>query len=221
MDWFQAVDGYCERVGPAFWAEPVNALTNFAFLLAAIRVWPRTAGRGVDRALAAILFAIGVGSFLFHTFAQAWAGLADVLPIGLFILLYLYAACRDYVGLRGWKALGATGFFLAMLVVGVHQMNVALPDLGANAAYIGTCALIFGFGWAMGRPHPATGRGLLIGSGLLALSITARMLDMAVCDVFGLGTHFLWHLLNATMLAWMIEVHLRHGAPLDAAGVAR
>ena len=30
-----AVTIYCERAGDAFWAEPLNALTNLAFLLAA------------------------------------------------------------------------------------------------------------------------------------------------------------------------------------------
>jgi hypothetical protein len=27
-----------------------------------------------------------------------------------------------------------------------------------------------------------------------------------------LGTHFLWHLLNAVMLGWMINVYVRHRA---------
>jgi len=72
MDWTQAVDQYCERMGPEFWAEPVNAVTNLAFVLAALVVWPRAVGLG--RVLAVILVAIGIGSFLFHTFAQPWAG---------------------------------------------------------------------------------------------------------------------------------------------------
>jgi hypothetical protein len=28
--------------------------------------------------------------------------------------------------------------------------------------------------------------------------------------MFPLGTHFGWHLLNAVMLGWMIEVYRRH-----------
>ena len=32
---FEIVDLYCERTSPVFWAEPVNALTNLAFFLAA------------------------------------------------------------------------------------------------------------------------------------------------------------------------------------------
>ena len=35
----QQIDGYCERVDPSYWAEPVNAVTNLAFVLAALIVW--------------------------------------------------------------------------------------------------------------------------------------------------------------------------------------
>ena len=30
------IDIYCERVGPEFWSEPVNAVTNGAFIIAGI-----------------------------------------------------------------------------------------------------------------------------------------------------------------------------------------
>ena len=70
MDWLAAVDGYCERLGPGLWAEPVNAVTNAAFLVAAAVMWWRCAGLWWSRALCAVLAAIGVGSGLFHTFAN-------------------------------------------------------------------------------------------------------------------------------------------------------
>ena len=38
------IDAYCERLGPAFWAEPVNALTNAAFPIAAWVAWRRWRG---------------------------------------------------------------------------------------------------------------------------------------------------------------------------------
>ena len=55
----------------------------------------------------------------------------------------------------------------------------------------------------------ASGR-LHLGAGLLTLSLTFRTLDQASCAVLPIGTHFMWHILNATMLAWMIEVWRRH-----------
>lgn len=78
-NWGSVIDGYCERTGPEFWSEPVNALTNAAFLVAAFVMWRRTGGRLPLANLMILLLAlIGVGSFLFHTFATTWAALADV-----------------------------------------------------------------------------------------------------------------------------------------------
>ena len=33
------IDLYCERLDSSFWAEPINALTNVAFIIAAWGVW--------------------------------------------------------------------------------------------------------------------------------------------------------------------------------------
>ena len=77
MEWSAQVDGYCERLGPGFWAEPVNALTNLAFIVAAIWAWRRGEGELPVRVLAAILFAIGVGSGLFHTLGRGGGCGAD------------------------------------------------------------------------------------------------------------------------------------------------
>ena len=102
MDWTAQVNGYCERLGPGLLAEPANAVTNVAFIAAALWLWPKT--RGVERTLCALLFAIGVGSGLFHTYATVWAGLADTLPILLYILVYIYAANLRVVGLSVWAS---------------------------------------------------------------------------------------------------------------------
>ncbi|SEN37737.1 hypothetical protein SAMN05216227_101289 [Pseudorhodobacter antarcticus] len=64
MDWFAPVDIYCERVGAGFWAEPVNALSNLAFVAAA--VWAGVVARGrqmpvVVWMLIGLAAAIGVG----------------------------------------------------------------------------------------------------------------------------------------------------------------
>ena len=74
MDPWRSIDLYCERTDASFWSEPLNALTNLAFLVAAILIarWARRErGRlSWDAAvLAALAALVGVGSFLFHTFA--------------------------------------------------------------------------------------------------------------------------------------------------------
>lgn len=209
------VDGYCERTDFAFWSEPVNALTNAAFVIAAAVMWARLRGRpfGVGHVLCLILAAIGVGSFLFHTEATIWAAWADTLPIAVFVLVYLFAASRDYFGLRPRRALLATlGFFpYAALTL---PLFARLPFFRISAAYWPIPVLIAAYALALRRRAPATARGLALGAGLLAASLTFRSLDQPLCAALPLGTHFLWHLLNAVMLGWMIEVWRRHTAPV-------
>jgi hypothetical protein len=207
MDWTRAIDGYCERLGPHFWAEPVNAATNLAFLVAAAVMWPRVSGIG--RVLCGVLAVIGVGSFLFHTYAQAWAAMADVLPILVYVLVYIFAANRDFWGLRFWPALGVTALFFPYAALTVPLFSM-IPGLGGSAAYAPVPLLIALYALALRRRAPALARGLMIGVGLLVLSLTFRTLDEALCPAWPMGTHFAWHLLNATMLGWMIEVWRRH-----------
>ena len=84
-----AVDHYCERTSSAFDAEPINALTNAAFLIAAWSAWrlqlsyPLGNGRGLINGLIGTMALVGLGSFLFHTVATRWAEWADVLPIAV------------------------------------------------------------------------------------------------------------------------------------------
>ena len=40
----EPIDAYCERTSAVYWAEPVNAVTNAAFLIAAVIMWRRTEG---------------------------------------------------------------------------------------------------------------------------------------------------------------------------------
>lgn len=215
MDWTEAVDGYCERLDPGFWAEPVNAVTNAAFLIAAAVMWRRVRGMAMGQALCLVLFAIGVGSFLFHTFAQPWAGVADVLPILLYILLYIFAANRDFWGLSFWPALGLTALFFPYAALTV-PLFALIPGIGGSAGYAPVPLLICVYAWLLRRRAPDTARGLAIGAAILVVSLTARTIDEPLCAVVPLGTHFLWHVLNAIMLGWMIAVWRRHvlaGAP--------
>ena len=211
MDWTAHVDAYCERLGPGLWAEPVNAVTNLAFLIAAgVMAWRLRGGHlPTAWALTVILALIGIGSGLFHTFAQPWAGMADVLPIAGFALLYTHAASRAFLGLSPL----VSGLITAAVIPGaalITSLAAPLPVFGTSGPYLILPILIAGYAIILRKSHPHTARNLAIGAGLLLLSLTFRGLDAPLCDQFAIGTHFLWHLLNAAMLGWMIETYRRH-----------
>ena len=222
MDWArlsEQVDGYCERTDFAFWSEPVNAVTNLAFLIAAalaLAVAIRH-GRHTDWAVAVLVglvAVIGIGSFLFHTFATRWAGAADSIPILLFILAYLAIAFGRLFAKPWWLAALATIAFLpasAGIIWAVNQLPV--NPLGSSVGYLPAFLALVGFGvWAVAQRRPVA-PWLLSAAGLFALSLTFRTIDIPLCDGFPLGTHFLWHVLNGTLLGLLVIAVVRHGAP--------
>ena len=209
MDWSEQFDGYCERTDLTFWSEPLNAVTNAAFLLAAIWMWRRSRGVLGAQILCVILFAIGTGSFLFHTFATAWAALADVAPIRLYILTYLYLVHLHVLQFRWFTALVATALFAPYAYVMVPILD-SIPFLMISNFYWTVPILLVLYAPFVARVRRQTAQGMLIGAGILCLSITLRSVDELICDSFPTGTHIFWHLLNGLMLGWMIEVYLRH-----------
>jgi len=202
---------YCERLGPGYWAEPLNAVSNAAFLIAALVMWRRVRGDGLPMAtaLCAVLAVIGVGSYLWHTHAQVWAVMIDSGAIAVFTVLFVFAANRDFLRLPGWQAAGATALFFpyAALTVPVFER---LPFFQISSGYWPLPLLMVIYAGLLARRAPATSRGLMIAAGLVTLSLTLRSLDEPLCGAIPVGTHFLWHTLNGVLLAWVIEVYRRH-----------
>ena len=211
MEWMRTIDGYCERMDPGYWAEPLNAVTNAAFLIAAAIMWVRVrhSGLGLAHTLVILLAGIGVGSYLFHTHAQVWAAFADSGFIAMFCVVYVFAINRDYLGLRGWRAYGATGLFIPYVVATV-PIFAMLPFFQISSGYWPLPLLLGLYGLALRQRAPATARGLWAATGLVCVSLIFRSLDETLCAVNPLGTHFVWHILNGVLLGWLIEVYLRH-----------
>jgi hypothetical protein len=198
------LDLYCERLGPGLLAEPLNAVTNGAFLVAAWRLASLAHSRsgpkaqaGSDRgvlALAALALAIGVGSSLFHTFATGWALAADVLPILLFQLLFLLLYLRRRAGLALAPAAGLCLAFLLACLAGRGFPGV----LNGSLAYAPTLAVLALLaGHQLRQKHSAL---LLAATGLFSLSLLLRSVDNALCPLVPIGTHLFWHLFNAEVL---------------------
>ena len=208
MDLWDQVDNYCERVGPEFWSEPLNALTNAAFIVAAVlafALWRRkTPDDRAALSLIVVLFAIGIGSFLFHTFATLWAGLADVIPIVIFIHLYLYVALNRYLDLRWWLALGIVVAFFVGTVLFADTLFA--PLVGSSAGYVPALLAIFAVGALFARKDGKLGAEVLLSGLVFLVSLTVRTLDDPFCEQVTFGIHFMWHILNSVVLFLLIRV---------------
>ena len=209
MDLFKPIDIYCERSDIGIWAEPINAVTNIAFILTAIVMWLRCKNLVEGRILCFLLFLIGCGSFLFHTFAQTWAAILDVTAILIFILTYLFVANRRFFARSKMVSLiGVILFFPYHLLLTSILSNIQF--FGSSVQYIPVAILIFMYSGLLRKSEPNLSRGLFIGASILCLSIVSRTVDEPLCSIVSVGTHFVWHILNAIMLSWMIEILRRH-----------
>jgi len=211
------VDLYCERTGPEFWAEPLNAWTNLSFIAAAILAARLLHRRGVREkfpwVLASLCFGVGVGSFLFHTFATRWAQWADVIPIWALILGLVLYVLQRILKLRP----GATGAVIGVLGIAggafayaVGQMNDApTPPLNGSLSYapalLAMLALILVL-WKRSDPHV---RGFVAALVLFVVALGFRSADLWVCPHWPAGTHFLWHSFNGAMIAMVLVTIFR------------
>ena len=98
------MDAYCERVGMGLLAEPLNAVSNVSFLLAAWAAWvlaQRTGNLSAGvRALIALGASVGVGSILWHTYPTMPTLVLDSVPILIFVVWYIWLYARNVVGMR-------------------------------------------------------------------------------------------------------------------------
>ena len=207
MHWSQAIDLYCERTDPSFWAEPVNAISNVAFLIAAAVAFWQYRRRGVPDwpvlTLIVITAVVGVGSFIFHTVATEGAALFDTVPIAVFIYSYLFFALRRYFGLSLAVSVALLVGFAAFSFA--EAVLVPLNTLNGSHAYLPALAATVVVGWLAPRP---AGRLILAGALTFAVSVVFRTIDNAVCAAFPLGTHFVWHCLNALLLYLLLRAAL-------------
>lgn len=212
-----SIDAYCERTGPEIWSEPVNAISNLAFFVAGfwgLREIRRHGGDAFAQILAWWVVAIGVGSSLFHTFANVLTIWMDVVPIATFTLALTLFNLKRFFNLA-WvpSVLTLVGFFAI-----AGAATAALPDwvrvaTNGTSGYLPAVLALAFFGVLLVlRSHPA-GRYDIAAAAILLVSATFRSIDAEVCAALPLGTHFLWHTLNGLLLGVLLASVAWYGKP--------
>lgn len=224
---------YCERgTSAALLAEPINAASNAAFLLAALAglglLLPRPREeRSADHyLLVGLVLLIGLGSLAFHLFATTATELADVLPIALFMLVYLGFALNRFLGVpAGWTVLLVVCFMALMAAdlqvkcwdggIGVPGPEVqgARPCLNGSLFYLPALGALIVVGLLLEEKRHKAAPYILWAAAIFAASVAIRTLDMALCDRIlfqgrAVGTHFAWHVLNGLALFLLLRASL-------------
>jgi hypothetical protein len=210
------LDHYCERTDPSFWAEPLNAISNLGFIVVAWWLWRDAARQGSDiLLLVGWAAATGIGSFLFHTFANTVTFWLDVVPILLFVLTYMWVSARRVLS---WSVVPAAASVLVVLL-----LTLAAGRLGhlLNGApfYIPTLLMLIGLTIAhQGNERSRTN--MSWATAAFAVALLFRSLDHVVCATIPMGTHFLWHLLNAVAIFFGTKALIEGAATSNSAAVS-
>src|SRR5687767_3031170 len=192
---FETWDEYCERVGPGLLAEPLNAISNFSFIVAAWAAWrladrTGTLSTGV-KVLIGLAGSVGIGSMLWHTFANTLGLYLDVVPIAIFIMLFIWLYTRKVMEKgAGFAALSVAAFPLATLLV--RPFSEALH--GAPAYTPGLLVVLVLGGYHAVKKEPSR-FSLLAAAGVYFTALFFRTIDLELCHYMTIGTHFIWHTL--------------------------
>lgn len=196
------IDDYCERTAVGLFNEPINALTNLCFVVAAALVWKHakqlsrsSVGLG-DSVLVVLMVCIAVGSGLFHTFANPVSEWLDVLPIMALQLVWLWLYLKRIMNVRP-----AVRFVLTLGYLFTSVAFSLLPDpTPGSMGYLGPLLVITLLGIYHKDHAPREPQLLFVMAGVFFVSLIFRSVDQASCQYFSVGTHFIWHVLNAVVL---------------------
>ena len=211
MDWSAPLDLYCERLGPGFLAEPLNAFSNVSFILAGLWMLRRLrqlALPGWDlRLLCWLVVLVGLGSAVFHAVATRWASVLDIAFIGVFIYVFLASFVRRFAAAS--RAAVAAVLVAYSLLDRTAAALIPRDALNGSVLYLPAwlgllvCSALASL-WA-----DCGARKLWLALALFTVSLAFRTIDQQLCDRLPIGTHFIWHLLNAAFLPLLVQALAR------------
>jgi hypothetical protein len=211
----QSVDFYCERTSASLFAEPLNAVSNLAFIVAGWLSWRefrRSPSQRDDPLIAwliALMPVVGLGSLTFHTVGTQWASWADVIPILIFMLLYLWLAMRPYLH---WPVAVSAMALLVFLLSTLALEQFAPPTfLAGGAMYLPTIAACLGIVLAPSDSDRQVRRIIALAVAQFLVGFTLRSLDAPLCTTLPVGLHYFWHLSNAVVLYLLVYAAILHG----------
>jgi hypothetical protein len=236
---------YCERgTSTLLLAEPWNAASNAGFIVVGLIAIDLLLRRPVEQRsadqflLASLILLIGLGSLAFHAFATRGAEFADVIPISIFMLVYLGFALNRFLGTPpGWTVLLVIGFVAIAGAAGQLKCwdgAIGIPGsdvtgagacLNGSVAYLPALFALIIIGVLMRERNQRGAPFVLWAAAIFAVSITLRSADLSVCNEFvyeghKIGTHFVWHLLNAGVLFLLFLATFRVGEAAALASLA-
>ena len=208
------MDFYCERTNEQIFNEPVNAISNIFFIivsLSLIKILKKNQSNKIYYIQPVLIFFIGIGSFLFHLNPNIITLYSDVIPIFLFSLSFIFFFNRDVISINYLNnALLFLLFFFLFLFI-TPKLNYEI--LNGSEFYFANYFFLTMYTIWLYLKKSDFFQLLLLGFIFFNLSILLRSLDNHICEYFSIGTHFLWHFLNAYLLKILTLVNCKIKKP--------
>ena len=202
---------YCERNSTHVWAEPINTFSNLFFIVFGF-LWFLKGNKTKDNdtiVLSISLISIGVFSFLYHLYANFIFGFLDVISIIIFSLFYFLFFNRNFFYLNKIKYFLLSFFFFIYLIIFVYLISFIEFEINGSEYYFSLIFLLIVYYLLICIKQKKLNVVMLLSIIILLFSLFLRSIDKEICDTFYIGTHFIWHFLNAISLSGFIFVIYR------------
>ncbi len=190
-------------------------LSNLAFLYVAVAIY-RYYSTNEDvmrrsiwdiKIMTFLIFIIGVNSIVFHIYPTQLTELIDTVPIVMFIMIYFVSVIFRIGKCTKFQAGVCLVAFVGFSHMLVSQFPRAMNDsIGYLSSMI---ALIVIAVYLHIRARPSS-QYFMLASLIGVVSLFCRVIDKEVCSVWPFGTHFLWHLCNASLLYILMKQVIRN-----------
>ena len=208
MVFFQSIDIYCERQSIIFWSEPINALTNFFFIIIGFLLFIKTFQDKLCKLLSLELILIGFCSFLFHTFANIATAILDTFSIILFGFTYLFGANVRFLNFSYLLSTIGVIIFIPFSFIVTFCIQFFIGHINGSAFYFSYIFLFLSYSIVLIKNNSYVSKNLFLCFVLLFISVILRSIDQNLCSKISVGTHFLWHILNSIVLGIsIITIH--------------
>lgn len=200
---------YCENGIGLFYTQPVNTISNIAFFISAYFSYQLARTYRIKnliiRILPLIMVFAGIGSILWHGIPNLLTSFADLVPLSALVLVsffFLLDKCLLNKSLVG-------GSLFAFVLIELPFIFDIFPSFNGLLPY--SIALIFGLSvfFVSFRKYKELAPQLVFIVLLFTIALFFRTIDHAVCSRLSIGTHSVWHILNALMFYLSIRFFVK------------
>jgi hypothetical protein len=195
---------YCENT-LGFISQPLNVLTSFAYIGVAIYIWMKSASKDQEflQITAFLVMMHGMCSIYWHASGVPLGLVFDIISALLLTAVLATVMCDRMLKLPLW---GSLFVVVIMFTCSTLLKDAGIPFLTQNGgAFLPPLFLLAFIALKIQATNQTATVYVLCASYTLLFGILFRSIDMAVCQNFSMGTHFMSHICAAVSIVYAVR----------------